>query len=302
MVLMDELRDVVPFVEVARTRSFTRAAKKLDMPASTLSRRISELEKSVGSKLFGRTTRRVELTEAGRIYFARCVQIVDDAQAAREELSAFSHQPRGSLRVTMSPTFGNAFLAPIVADFARLYPEISLQLDLSPRHVDLLAEDFDLAIRAGVARLDPSLVARRLMLGRRALYAAPSLLKSFAEPTAPAGLSSLPFLTVDRSDANTTLVLHRGRETVQVSTGGRITANNPQMLLQLAIEGAGVVGAGETMASSFVRTGALKRILNQWELAPIEVHAVTASRTLPLKVRLFVDHLQQKLKKFDAAM
>ncbi len=297
---MDDLANIVHFVEVARAKSFTRAAEKLRTPASTLSRRISGLETSLGLKLLSRTTRRVELTEAGRLYLGRCERIVDDARTARDELHDLTQKPRGLLRVSMVPDFDAAFLGPLIAEFADVYPEIALQFDLSPRRVDLIGEGFDLAIRVGIPA-EPNLVARRLVLAQRGIYASPAFLTNHRKPRIPADLSALSCLTVDHPDGNNTWVLRRGRNVEEVAVHGRIKANNARMLLQLAIEGVGIAVADELTASGFVQTGRLRRLLHGWEITPVPIYAVTGSRMLPTKTRLFVDHFARRLKQFAAS-
>jgi len=137
------------FVEVARAKSFRRAADALDMPNSTLSRYIAELEKTMGLRLLHRSTRKVELTEAGEVYFKRCQSVVEEARIAHESLLDMVERPTGTLRVSMPADLATDHLAPIIADFAKMYPLIAFEFDLSPRQVDLQTEPFDLAIRIG---------------------------------------------------------------------------------------------------------------------------------------------------------
>lgn len=296
---MDSLRDVVHFVEVARARSFVRAAETLGVPTSTLSRRIAEHEAAIGAKLFNRTTRRVELTEAGILYLARCEQIVEAARAAREEIQNLHRRPRGLLRVSMSPDFGATFLAPVIATFRGLYPDIALQLDLSPRQVDLLGEGFDLAVRMGVPA-DPTLVGRRLVYARRGLYASPDFLARTAVPRVPGDLSDLECLAVGPSAYAARWILRRGTDTQEVQISGRVIANTPGMVLQLAASGLGIAAVDATMAAPLVRSRRLKQILPDWEIAPVPVYVLTPSQVDTLKVRVFIDHLCYSLKKYEA--
>lgn len=150
---MDYLRDMSLFVEIARAKSFRRAAEALGMPSSTLSRRIHLLERAIGLRLLHRTTRRIELTEAGQIYFERSRRIVDEARLAHEALGEMIEKPGGVLRVSLPVDFGAVFLAPYLAEFCRRYPAINFEFDLTPRRVDLVAEPFDVAIRMGGRRL-----------------------------------------------------------------------------------------------------------------------------------------------------
>jgi len=163
------------FVEVVKARSFRRAAETIGMPNSTLSRRISDLEKAIGLRLLHRTTRKIELTEAGQLYFERCKPIVDEARLAHEQLGEMVAQPSGVLRVSLPVDFATAFLAPKMAEFSRRYPGISFEFDLTPRRVDLVTEPIDVAIRMGELP-DSSLIARQLAIIPRHLYASPRYL------------------------------------------------------------------------------------------------------------------------------
>jgi len=144
---LDYLNDMALFVEVVKTRSLRRAADALEMPNSALSRRISLLEEGIGLRLLHRTTRKIELTEAGQLYYERCKRIVEEARLAHEELGDMVAQPSGVLRVSLPVDFATTYLAPLLPEFAELYPGISFEFDLTPRNVDLVAEPFDLAIR-----------------------------------------------------------------------------------------------------------------------------------------------------------
>lgn len=156
---MELLNDMALFVEVAHTRSFRRAADATGVPNSTLSRRISALEKAIGLRLLHRTTRRVELTEAGQLYYERCRRIVEEARLAHEQLGELLAQPSGVLRASLPVDFATIYMAPLVAEFARRYPGIAFDFDLTPRRVDLVAEPYDVAIRMGELT-DSNLVAQ----------------------------------------------------------------------------------------------------------------------------------------------
>ena len=169
---MELLNDMALFVEVVKARGFRRAAEAVGIPNSTVSRRISSLEKAIGLRLLHRTTRKIELTEAGQIYFQRCKRIVDEAKLAHEQLGELLAQPSGVLRASLPVDFANIYLAPLIAEFARRYPGISFDLDLTPRLVDLVSEPFDVAIRMGNPP-NSNLIARQLANLACYLYASP---------------------------------------------------------------------------------------------------------------------------------
>lgn len=291
---MTDLRDIACFVEVAHAHGFKVASQRLEMAASTLSRRIVELEKSLGSKLFTRTTRNVQLTEVGRVYLRHCEGIVDAAKAAREDLENVIKKLSGLLRVSMSPDFGTAYLPSILAAFSALYPDIRMQLDLSPRRVDILSEGFDVAIRIGMPT-EPFLVARKLMSAERGLYAAPRYIAAEGDPKTSTELSKLSCISVDYPNSGQIWTLRKSEKTSTVEVNGRVMANNPRMVLQLAVEGLGIAIIDRSLAKPFVENGQLVRVLDNWSIEPVPIYVVTSSRNLPLKTRLFTDFLHDQL-------
>ena len=168
--MLNNLNDIALFVAVVRAMSFRKAAEALDMPTSTLSRRISHLEKSIGIRLLHRTTRQIELTALGRSYYERCQSIVENAQNAHEELSSASNKPSGLLRVSMVEEFGVEFLAPLLPEFTQMYPNMRFEFDLSPRKASLILEPVDIAIRMGKVE-DSSLISRKITAIKLGLYA-----------------------------------------------------------------------------------------------------------------------------------
>src|SRR3984957_16688850 len=155
-----DLQDMIFFVEVARALSFTRASKASGIPIATLSRRVTLMEKRVGVQLFQRTTRRLALTEPGRRYLERCERIMQDATAAQEVLKEAAERLTGHLRLSMPVEFGLTLIAPVIDEFARLYPEITFEADLTPRPSNFVDENIDVSIRLGEVN-DPLLIVRR---------------------------------------------------------------------------------------------------------------------------------------------
>lgn len=279
------------FVEVARSKSFRKAAATLGMPGSTLSRRIIALEKAIGLRLLHRTTRRIELTEAGQIYFERSKRIVDEARLAHEQLGEIVSQPSGTLRVSVPVDFAIVFLAPILPEFRRLYPGISLELDLTPRRVDLVAEPFDLAIRMGELP-DSHLIARRIAEVPRCLYAAPRYLDARGEPNEPRDLSRHECLLFPKESK---WQLRRDGATTEAEVDGSVRVNNVGMMQHLSIEGLGIgMLAKESVIDELAR-GRLRRVLPEWHASPISVHAVTETRLLPAKTQRFIEYLKEGL-------
>ncbi len=292
---MDLLRDMALFVEVAKSRNFSRAATVLGMPNSSLSRRISELEKTIGLRLLNRTTRRTELTDAGQIYFERCQLIVEEALAAHEKLREMVEQPSGHLRVSMPVDFAVIYLAPLIAEFARSYPGISFDLDLSSRRADIMTEPFDLAIRIG-SLPDSSLYARRIASVSVSLFASPDYLRAAGQPSSPADLIGHSCIRLGVWPGETIWSLSNGVEKVDVQARGRFAMNNVNMIQRLALLGMGIAMLGEGVTAADVAAGRLQQVLPGWAPPEIPVYAVTASRLIPAKARLFIEFLAQRLQ------
>ena len=287
------LNDMALFVEVVKARSFRRAAEIIGMPNSTLSRRISGLEKTIGLRLLHRTTRRIEPTEAGQLYFERSKRIVDEARLAHEQLGEMLAQPSGVLRVSLPVDFATIYLAPLIAEFARRYPGITFDFDLTPRRVDLVAEPFDVAIRMGESP-DSSLIARPIARLPRYLYASPRYLELSGEPGRPADLAQHESLLL-REQADT-WTLHRAAKTVEVTVGGRFRLNSIGMIRRLATLDLGIAMLAEEIVAEDLAEGRLRRVLPLWQGTPIPVYAITETRLLPAKTQRFIEFLRDHLR------
>lgn len=288
---MELLNDMALFVEVAQARSFTRAAEVSGVPNSTLSRRISALEKAIGLRLLHRTTRKVELTEAGQLYYERCRRIVDEARLAHEQLGEMQAQPSGVLRASLPVDFATIYLAPLIAEFAGRYPGITFDFDLTPRRVDLVAEPFDVAIRMGELS-DSNLVARLLARLSVRAYASPGYLARSGEPMLPSELGQHECLGFSRSGK---WALQRPGEAVEVDVGGRFQVNSVGMFRRLATLSLGIVLLPEEIVADDVAAGRLQPILGEWRGRPTPVYALTETRLLPAKTQRFIEFLQERL-------
>lgn len=291
---MEYLNDMALFVEVVKVRSFRRAAEALNMPNSTLSRRISGLEKAIGLRLLHRTTRKIELTEAGQLYYERCKRIVVEARLAHEQLGEMLAHPSGLLRASLPVDFANVYLAPLIAEFAQLYPGISFDFDLTPRQVDLVSEPVDVVIRMGEPA-NSNLIARKLASIQRFLYASPHYLQTSGEPQSPSDLSGHECLRLRGPDSDR-WTLSGGGETQQVDVGGRFQLNSVGMLRRLASLGLGITLLPEGIAAQDVADGKLRRILVQWQASPVSVYALTETRLLPAKTQRFIEFVRDRLQ------
>jgi DNA-binding transcriptional LysR family regulator len=292
---MNPLREIDLFVAVGRARSFTEAAKALGMPTSTLSRRIAELERSLGLQLFVRTTRRVELTEVARRYLAHCETIVEAAEEAQAEILGLAENPSGVLRISLEPDVGAGIVGPVIAECLQRYPKVMVDLDLSPRRVDLIAEGFDLAVRLG-SLPDSSLIVRQVTSLSVGLYASPAYLKRHGEPRVPADLRARARLHLLHKHDSGDWLLRSGRQRVVVKKkGATVAANNMSMLRTLLRLGQGIGVMDEVMGAEDVKAGLLRRVMPAWTLPPVAVSVLTPGRLVPAKTRVFIDLMAQRL-------
>lgn len=289
---MELLNDMALFVEVVKARGFRHAAEAVGIPNSTVSRRISALEKAIGLRLLHRTTRKIELTEAGQVYFERCKRIVDEARLAHEQLGEMLAQPSGVLRASLPVDFANIYLAPLIAEFAQSYPGISFDFDLTPRLVDLVAEPFDVAIRMGKPP-DSNLIARQLANLSCYLYASPRYLEQFGEPSRPADLAQHECVGF-RTAKTSVWLLHKADESMEIAVSGRFQLNSVGLIRRLASLDLGIALLPEKIVTEDVAQGRLRRILPDWEGPQIPVYAMTETRLLPAKTQRFIEFLRER--------
>lgn len=290
---MRRLHSMELFAEVAKARSFSRAALALGLPKSTLSRRVAELERSLGLSLLTRSTRKMELTGAGEIYLERCLRVVEEAQVAHEELQALTATPSGLLRINMPATFATDVMAEILLGFSRLHPEVAFHVNLaSLEHADRVAEPCDLTIKIGDLPDSSSRIARTLGALRVHLYASEAYLSAHGAPAHPselAGHECIGFRAQDNG-ASTRWQLVRGNEQASVMPGSRFSVNEAGMARRLAVLGAGIAALGGDQ-TELESSGGLRRVLPEWSLGPFPVHVVTETRLLPARARAFVEYL-----------
>jgi DNA-binding transcriptional LysR family regulator len=285
--------DLVIFAQVAELGSFSRAAGRLGLPKSTVSRRLAGLERRLGERLLLRTTRRQTLTEFGLQLLEHARQIVAEVDAVTALSEHRQAAPGGRLRVSMPADVANLLLADAIAAFVALYPAIALELDLSARRVDLLGEGYDLALRMGELPDDAMLAARRLAAFSAGLYAAPNYLADRGDPQEPDDLSrhdAVRQLRGNGEAAGWTLV--QGERRWHGVPPGRASANSPELLIRLARAGAGIAAVPDHFAAADVRLGRLRRVLPHWCLPSDTAWAVfPGGRLMPAKTRVFIDML-----------
>lgn len=300
------LDDMALFVAVARTGSFTQAAQSLEMPKSTLSARISRLEQRMGLPLLKRSTRKVELTEAGRLYFNRADALVSEAGLLHEQLGHLLREPQGLLRLSVPVDFAHEFIAPYLGEFCERFPLIQLSFDVTPRKVNLISERFDVAIRAG-KQPDSGLVQRLLVMFSGGLYAAPAYVARHGEPLEPADLARHQCLRFppDFDDVWELRHAHEMAAPRQTADGdsasrsirvnGRIASNSLGLNLRLALHGFGIAALPDALAAPYAAQGRLQALLPGWQTRAVPVYAFTANKLLPARAQAFIDFLKEKL-------
>lgn len=290
---MDTLGSMAVFVRIVEARGFARAAEQLGMSRAMVSKHVRYLEQRMGVRLLNRTTRHVSLTGPGAEYYQRCTQILADVEQAESAAAAGTAQPRGVLRVNAPVSFGTLHVAAAVGKFVRRYPELTVDLTLTDRIVDLAEEGFDVALRL-TNRPDPSLIARRLGRVRVVLCAAPAYLREHGVPAAPEDLTRHNCLgyTYWFAPGEWRFKGPGGERVVRVS--GNVRANNGEALRELTLTGAGILLAPRYLLAEHLRNGRLVQLLAEYEIEPLGLYAVYAERrNLPAKVRLFIDFLAE---------
>ncbi len=295
--------DLLLFARVMEAGSFSRAAERLHLPKSTVSRRVAALEERLGEKLLQRSTRRLALTDFGQGVLEHARVVAGEVDGALALALHRQQRPRGRLRVSMPGDFAQQALPEMLSAFVRDNPEVQLELDLSPRRVDLIAEGFDLAIRMGTLPEDSQLAARRLALIGTGLYASPGYLARHGEPQLPQALTSMHGLMIlSRHGDAVPWKLRRGHEGAWELWEGqpqlKTLVNAPDMLLRMACADVGITAVGAHFAQPFVDRGELVRVLPDWELLPTPCWAVFPERRLmPLRTRAFLDALVATLSR-----
>jgi len=290
---MDRFEDLRCFVQVVDRGSVTRAAEALGVAPSAVSRRIKELEARLGSQLLLRTTRRLSVTEAGRAFHARAQRLLADLEEAEAEVSDHHAALKGTLRLAAPLAFGTAHLTPILADFMREHPGVAIDLDLSDRLTDLVAEGFELGIRIGTLR-DSSLIARKVCDVRRVVCAAPSLIAERGLPQHPRELKDWPALCYVGSE-RPDIWRYRTPEGVQESMPMqvRIKANHGGLLADLAVAGLGVCIEPSFLVDRHVATGRLVPLLCDYDWTGVGLYMVyPETRHLSARARALIEFVR----------
>lgn len=290
---MDRMTSMTFFVQVVDRGSFISAAKHLGVSPAMVSNHIQRLEAALGVQLLNRTTRKVSLTEAGSAYYERCTQILADIEDAERQASALQTSPGGTIRLNISVALAR-LVAPIITDYCQLYPEVSFDMIMSDRLVDLLEEKFDLALRTGPLP-DSSLITRRLALGRLLLCAAPDYLAKQGTPEVPEDLGRHNALIYANSFLDAAWRLEGEDGVHEVAIAGNLRSNSIEGLRAAALAGQGICLLPEISIAEDIERGQLVPLLPKYHAEEVTIQAVyPPSRYLSAKMRTFLDFLASR--------
>ena len=295
---LDRLLAMTVFVKVVEQGSFARAAERLHMSTSAVSRHVAELEAHLDTRLLNRTTRRISLTESGQAYFDRALHLLADLEETEAAVSSSTVTPRGTIRLTCSTSFGVPHLAPAIGAFQARYPDVRFDISASSRFVDLVEEGLDLAIRIGDLG-NPNLIARKIGSMRLITCASPEYLKRKGTPKHPDDLARHNCFTYEYApEKNQWRFQDRQKNEIKVRIDGSVHANNGEMLAAIAVAGAGIALEPDFIVEPLLESGALVEILKNSRPTPYNIYAVYPSRRhLSAKVRTFVDFLATRFAK-----
>ena len=292
---MDLFGSMKMYVAVVDGGSFAAAADKLEMSRAMASKQIQKLEEHLGTRLLNRTTRRLSLTETGRAFYERSLQIIGDVEQAEQIAGQMTRRPQGVLRVTLPLSYGQHRLAAIIGDYTQAYPQVQLDISLSDRKIDLVEDGLDLAIRIG-ALPQSDLIARKIGGVHSVVCAAPAYIARHGAPRTPAELAGHACLGYTLSGGGTDWRMEGPDGPLTVAISGPIRADNGDIIRLAALSGAGILFQPQFIVDDDLAAGRLVRLLPQWQSAELGVYAVYPSRKhLSARVRTFVDFVAAAL-------
>jgi len=293
---MKSLTDIAVFVQVVESGSFTAAAERLDISKSVVSKYVTRLEDYLGARLLNRTTRRLSLTEVGRVFYDRSRKGLADIEDAQLEVSRLQAEPRGTLRINVPMSFGILHVAPALPEFQRQYPDLTVDMNLDDRKVDVIEEGFDVSVR--ISELpDSSLVARRIAPCRHAVVASPSYLEQHGTPRSPEDLHDHNIITYRyQESSNIRHFQSKDTKSISVDVSGSLIMNNSLAIRESIREGIGITRTPTFVVGKDVQEGRLVKVLTGYETLEVEIFLVYPQRRhLAPKVRAFVDFMAERI-------
>jgi DNA-binding transcriptional LysR family regulator len=293
---MKSLTDIAVFVQVVESGSFTATAERLDISKSVVSKYVTRLEDYLGARLLNRTTRRLSLTEVGRVFYDRSRKGLADIEDAQLEVSRLQAEPRGTLRINVPMSFGILHVAPALPEFQRQYPDLTVDMNLDDRKVDVIEEGFDVSVR--ISELpDSSLVARRIAPCRHAVVASPSYLEQHGTPRSPEDLHDHNIITYRyQQSANKWHFQSKDTKSISVDVSGSLIMNNSLAIRESIREGIGITRTPTFVVGKDVQEGRLVKVLTGYETLEVQIFLVYPQRRhLAPKVRAFIDFMAERI-------
>ena len=290
--------DLAFFALLARKASFSVTALELNLSTSGVSKRLAKIENRLGVRLMNRTTRRVSLTSEGETFLNESAAILEDIASLENRIRSAGEKPQGLLRINATFGFGREFIAPIVSQFAREYPDISAQLVLTDAPINLVEEGYDFAVRFG-SPPNSRLISRRLHRNRRFLCAAPSYLEKYGRPQRLHDLTDHECIVLrQHNQIYDVWRLQRGQLTESIKVKGRLSSNDGEIALQWVVDGHGIMLRSEWDIVRLIREGKLELVLPRYAQVDADIYGVYPERNnVSAKVRAFMEFTQANLQK-----
>ena len=281
------------FSQLVRAGSFTATARELNLSTPAVSKRLTQMEARLGVQLLNRSTRRMSLTAEGEVYLSHARRILSDIDDMEQAISKAISAPKGLLRVNATLGFGRSHIAPLISDFARHYPEVQVQLQLTVNPPALTEDAFDVGIRFGEPP-DARILARRIAANRRLICAAPAYLVLHGTPSLPHELAQHNCIGIRQGEAAYGLwQLSAGKRTETVKVRGSLSTNDGEIAVHWALQGHGILMRAEWDIAKYLRSGRLVQVLENWQTPPADIYAVYPQRLqTAARVRAFVDFLE----------
>jgi LysR family transcriptional activator of dmlA len=293
--------DLAFFTALVKFGSLTALAREFDVTPSAASKWLASLEQRLGVRLINRTTRRFSLTSEGEIYLSEGRRILAEIDELDQSVASSRSAPKGLLKVNATLGFGRSYIAPVLSKFQRAYPDLEIQLLLTDRPMNLAEDAIDIGIRFGEPP-DSRVIARRIAINRRCIFASPLYLKAHGRPTTPHDLTQHNCLVLRQDDSAYGLWrFSKGSEAQTIKVRGNMSSNDGEVVLNWALEGHGILMRAEWDATRYLRSGRLEVLLEDYELPGADVYAVySQKRNLSAKNRVFIEFLQANMLGSDS--
>jgi len=298
---MNRLAEMETFVRVLETGSFSAAARRLRIGQPAVSKAIAQLERRLGVQLLLRSTQKLTPTDAGQNFYERAKRAIEEVDEAEHAARGASASLSGTLRVSAAVTFARLHVVPRLAEFLSEYPELSMELVLDDRNIDLIESGIDVALRLGSTLEDSALLARKIGESPRRVLGTPAYFKRHGEPKSPAELTAHEAIVYAVRGGGTEWTFRKGSTETSVTVDGRLRISAAEGVREAVFAGAGLAVASEWMFAPELRRGSVKTVLREWTLPPIALWAVLPGNRRPsAKARAFATFIEEAVTKADS--